>query len=356
MGAERAEAWLRYLFGCEGGQPEAGLCLQVRNEALEVLQAQLKELWGVEVVGKPVGWKYGTGLDELLVRHFVFRDEPRLGFPEVHCYPDFFLLYSVAEGPRYKSFEGLGMVPGAMFDGEMSLLDRELGLSRKSVEMLVTRHLPRLFGTETSCVEHVLFDVGGDMVDFEKRGRDSNLLRTLLSHFASQPTCPRIKIYILGPGVDGHMLPELVEARLIRLGFVDASDDPHGDIQPLVRVLRDKVKPLSELGLLSTDAFSGHSRATQLFLDALDGNMAPFTFPAGGEARLVANTIYARVESACKSQEERAVWRSRLERDLPAQMAVMRRIYLLNIDCVERARRVDAMFSEDPSESKIPLQ
>ena len=342
----RAEAWLRYLFGCEGGQPEAGLCLQLRNEEFETLQGRLAELWGRDgVAGRSVGWKYGTGLDELLVRHSVFRDEPAAGFPEVPLalYPDFFLLYTVAEGARYKGFDGQAVSQGAMFDEEQSLLDRELGLSRESVHELVTRHLPGCFGGDAGEVEHVLFDVGGDMVDFQNRGRDANLLRTLVSYFASrEQLCPRIKIYILGPGVDGHMLPELMEARLLRLGFVDASADPQNDIQPLLRVLRDKVKPLSELTLLAADASSGHSRATQLFLDAIDGNSTPFTYPA--DPRQVSNTIFGRVESSSKSPEERENWRSRLELDLPNQLAIMRKVYLLDIGSAARAREVDALF------------
>lgn len=260
----REDDWLRLLFSNTGSGDDP-LFYRVRAD---FDRAAVDAIWGPSVETRPFSFKYLTGIDELFIRQSM----------GVTC--DLVLLYSVAFGAKYLTYSGDPVDSEERFSAE---------------RRLSAEGIRRFFANvQTGPDEHVLFDVGGDIVDFEGRGRDSNLLLSLLEHFALDlgDRAPTMRIVACGIGVDGHELPEVVAARLARFGFAEipeATPEWSRYVQPLLTGLEGQRTVLSQLQLLDS-----HKRATQLFLDARSFATEPFTFSDDAATR--DNSLYGRGE------------------------------------------------------------
>ena len=104
-----------------------------------------------------------------------------------------FVLYTAAFGSKYVTVEDQGV-------NTKEDLARDLERSQVSLNALLR--------TSSRADEHVMFDVGGDIIEFADKGRDSNLLWTTLCTFAKMGAdSPTLTVVILGTGVDAKTLP-----------------------------------------------------------------------------------------------------------------------------------------------------
>jgi hypothetical protein len=263
---EKAKKWLSLLFR-NVTLPDP-LFYEVNKE---YDTAAVDQTWEVpDVSAQGVYFKYSTGLDELLIRKTLF---------EWRESPDLYLLYTAAEGAKYLAVDGQPTV-GPKFDTELQVAYRGLKLFELHVG--------------TAQTEHVLFDVGGDIIDFAKGGRDSTLLAQFLAYCASLgQAAPPVKVIVYGVGVDGHALPYAVEERLSDCGFKRVSDSAP-EVRHFLSTLEAKKSALGRLGLLKTSS-GGDNRATQLFLEARAKNAVPFTFTE--DAAALKKTIFGRTET-----------------------------------------------------------
>ena len=124
----------------------------------------------------------------------------------------------------------------------------------------------------------VLMDFGGDLIEFTKAGRDPivllNCLRLLKDPQFQNLT---IEIWIYGPGVDSHALPDKILSNITKFREVttNTGEFEKVDIKPLIKFIEDHATLLNEIDIL------GLNRATGNWYEAYK-NCLESMIPKGG--------------------------------------------------------------------------
>jgi hypothetical protein len=278
----------KWLEECFSNYPPTPLYWEVRPAS-----AGARRIW--RKIEPSADFKYGTGLDEYYVRQAFGLDIPM-------C-----LVHTAANDKGKLTFENEVSVGEAFA--------RDLAHSRESIEALVSS----VEGRNT----HVLIDVGGDVVDASKGGRDYNLMLNLFETLASMGSkSPEAAIVVFGLGADGHALPHVVHGRLSSLGFEEATDELWDEYaRPFLAGLEaeSNKRELKEMGILG-DA----SRATQLFLDARDGKLSSFDINSP-------KSIFNRTEVKGNT-ELKADWEEALSpKNIDNTLFIMRKVFVCKV-------------------------